>query len=268
MEINTLITDNIKMDYIKIPGGSRVLVILPGIGLQSINRSAGAISSAYRCFRDEYTLYVLDRKSNLHADCSIEEFADDTDEAMEALGIESADVFGASMGGMIAQELALRHPGRVRSLILGSTVSRPNPTANGVLGEWVQSAEEGNVRALCESFLNKLYSPALAAQLAQISEMIFGEITAEDLRRFVIQARSIIGFDCYDRLDKIKCPVFVIGVENDGVVTAEASREIAERLGCELYIYGSEYGHCVFDEAPDYKERMMHWLGQAVTSSD
>ena len=48
--------------------------------------------------------------------------------------------------------------------------------------------------------------------------------------------------------------------EGDKVVTADASREIADRLGCELYLYPDSYGHCVFDEAPDYKDRILNFL--------
>ena len=88
----------------------------------------------------------------------------------------------------------------------------------------------------------------------------FDGLTDEELRRFSVQARAISDFDAYSELDKIKCPTLVLGVEGDKVVTADASREIADRLGCELYLYPDSYGHCVFDEAPDYKDRILNFL--------
>ena len=52
--------------------------------------------------------------------------------------------------------------------------------------------------------------------------------------------------------------MLVIGAKADRVLTPEGSVEIAEKLGgkCELYMYDEKYGHCVFDEAPDYKDRI------------
>ena len=85
-------------------------------------------------------------------------------------------------------------------------------------------------------------------------------LTEQDLRRFSVQARAIQTFDAYGDLEGITCPVLVIGVKDDKVLTGEASEEIAAKLGCELYMYPNTYGHCVFDEAPDYKDRIMHFF--------
>ncbi|MBQ1944921.1 MAG: alpha/beta hydrolase, partial [Ruminococcus sp.] len=68
--------------------------------------------------------------------------------------------------------------------------------------------------------------------------------------------------DIYDRLEQIHCPTLVLGAIDDKVLTAQASFEIAQKLGCACYFYESIYGHCAFDEAPDYKQRLLDFFTQ------
>ena len=76
-------------------------------------------------------------------------------------------------------------------------------------------------------------------------------------------------FDVTDELEKISCPVLVIGSRDDRVLGAAAAREIAEHLqGCpdfEIYMYDG-YGHAAYDLAPDYKERLLRFLSGSSTS--
>lgn len=253
----TVKTGNTVLEYFSFGGGEKNLVILPGVGIQKISCSAKAVESGYACFKDDYTVTVFDRRDDIPDGFTVEDMADDTALAMSALNIKNADLFGASLGGMIAQYIAVKYPELVRSMILASTLSRPNECALGVMRRWTELAEAGDVPEAARQMLKLLYSEKLAEQLSQATGMMFSGVTRRELDRFIAQARAIESFDVYARLDEIKCPVLVIGVEGDKVLTAEASRETAEKLGCELYMYGSEYAHCVFDEAPDYKQRMM-----------
>ena len=88
-------------------------------------------------------------------------------------------------------------------------------------------------------------------------------VTDEDLRRFVILAGSPVNFDITGDLEKISCPVLLIGSNDDNVLGAEATLLIAEHLkhlpGFELYMYDG-YGHAVYDTAPDYKDRVLRFL--------
>ena len=54
--------------------------------------------------------------------------------------------------------------------------------------------------------------------------------------------------------------MLVIGAKEDKVVTAKGSEEIADKLGCEIYLYGEGYGHGVYDEAEDYKQRCLEFF--------
>ena len=77
--------------------------------------------------------------------------------------------------------------------------------------------------------------------------------------RFYHLIKVTVDFDVYDRLPEIKCPCFVSGSFKDMVLSGQGSVEIAEKLGCPMYMY-DEYSHAVYDEAPDYRGRMLDWF--------
>ena len=87
-------------------------------------------------------------------------------------------------------------------------------------------------------------------------------LTDEELDRFIMLAKAGGDFDVYDELDKIKCPTFVLGAHHDKVLTGRASDEIAEKIGCDSFMYGEPYGHAVYDEARDFKKKMFKFLNQ------
>ena len=81
------------------------------------------------------------------------------------------------------------------------------------------------------------------------------------MKKTVYDARlpCILDFDCYDRLNEIKCPVLVLGGEQDKITTGEASIEIAEKLNCEIHMY-PKYGHAAYEEAKDFNKRVYDFL--------
>ena len=81
----------------------------------------------------------------------------------------------------------------------------------------------------------------------------------KDPERFKAMCRAVTTCDIYDRLDEIKCPVLVIGGRLDNVTTPEAAEEIAEKLGCEIYMY-ENYGHSLYDEAKDFYQRAIDFF--------
>lgn len=258
--VKTAVFDGGEMDYISFGKGEKTFVILPGLSVHSVMGLSGAVEAAYSVFEDEYTVYLFDRKKNIESGYTIREMASDTAAAMSSLGLSSSAVFGASQGGMIAIYLASGHPELVSELILGSTLSRPNDTFLSVGSEWLKKAEERDEEGLLESFVDAVYSESTLSLYRESLIASNRGITEEEWERFIILASSCLDYNSYDELGKIKCPVLVIGCEGDRVVTAASSREIASALGCEIYIYPSTYGHAVYDEAPDYKERCLGFL--------
>ena len=83
----------------------------------------------------------------------------------------------------------------------------------------------------------------------------------KDVRRFTILAKACLTCNAYEELEKIKCPVFVIGGRKDQIVTGKASEEIAEKLGCRIYMYES-LGHAAYEEAKDFNQRVFDFFNE------
>ncbi|MBR3753073.1 MAG: alpha/beta hydrolase, partial [Ruminiclostridium sp.] len=73
----------------------------------------------------------------------------------------------------------------------------------------------------------------------------------KDVPRFLTLAKACLTCDTHQDLDKIQCPVLVIGGALDQVVGGDASRELAEKLGCRLHLY-PDLGHAAYEEAKDF----------------
>ncbi len=257
---HTVRTSRSETEYAVFGEGNRPFIMIPGISLRRILKSASAIESAFRSFTEDYTVYLFDRRNHLPVGWTVSDMAEDLADAMLALGLSDADIYGASQGGMIAQCLAEEHPELVRKAVLAATLSRVNPTAQSVIDGWISAAKEGDIPSLVKLCLSQIYSANSLDRFGEALFRFYRDITPEELERFLRMAEGCLGFDCYDRLSVIRCPVLVVGSRGDRVLTADASLEISRKLSCPCYLYGEEYGHMVFDEAPDFKKRMLDFF--------
>lgn len=247
------------MDYFSFGTGRRAFIMLPGLSLKSVLLSADAIAAAYADFGKDYTVYLFDLPEELPEDCSVEYLGDCVASAMKELGLADAVVFGCSLGGMLAQQLAVNYPELVHKAVFASTYSRPSELGAAVLSEWRDLALSGDKVTLNRSFAHKVYSPEFYGLYRDAFAAMENDGTEEELRRFALVADAIIGFDIYDGLEKISCPVLVIGAWDDNILSGKSSVEIAEKIGCSLYMYEG-YSHAVYDEAPDYKARLLDFF--------
>ena len=179
---------------------------------------------------------------------------------MEQLGVEKADIFGVSMGGMIAQYLAIDFPEKVNKLILTVTSARPNPILTESVGEWVSLARVGNHTAFMDSNVRRIYSEKYYRSNKWLVP-IMGKLTKpKSYDRFFVQADACLTHDAYDSLLRIKAPTLVIGGGKDKALGGAASKEIAAGIpGAELWMY-EQWGHGLYEEAKDFNRRVLNYL--------
>ena len=248
-------------DYISFGSGDDVLIMLPGVGdgFKTAKGVAVPFSVMYRCFAKDFKVFVFSRRNRMLKGFTTKDMADDLAAIMDKLGIDSAHVFGVSQGGMIAQQMAIRHPEKVKSLVLAVTASRPTGLMRESLSTWLGMADQGDYKGIMLDTAERSYTGAYLERGRKLNNML-ALAKPKDYTRFRILCESCLAHDAYEDLGKINCPVLVIGADRDMVLGGAASEEIASAIpGAELYMYEG-YSHGVYEQAKDFNNRVLEFL--------
>ena len=162
---------------------------------------------------------------------SIALMASDAAAVLDAAAVESAHVFGVSMGGMIAQEFALQHPKRVRSLILGCTAAG-GPTAVRSEPEAMQMLKARTALTpdqAAEAALPFIYDAGTPRQRIE-EDLAIRRPWLPRSESYVAQLQGILAWEGYSRLPEICVPTLVIHGETDRLVPVGNGRIIADRI--------------------------------------
>ena len=248
-----------SFDYISFGKGQRSLIIIQGLNVRDVKGSGASIAVMYKMFAKDYRVYMFDRRPVIDEPITIWDIAEDIYKAMKQLNIEKPNLFGVSQGGMISMAMAISHPESINKMVLGVTASRPNETIKRVVGSWVECARNKDHVTINKETFTLMYTDKYLKKYKAMMPILIKLIKPKDFKRFELLASSILEFDCYEKLNDIKCPVLVLGGALDKVTTGDASREIADKLGCNVHIY-DEYGHAAYEEAKDFNNRVYEFL--------
>jgi len=155
---------------------------------------------------------------------SIAEMADDAIAVLDAAGVQRAHVYGASMGGGIAQEIALRHPERVASLVLACTAARGEPEGKAPRIPWI-------LRIIPPRWVIELRSTrsygADVPKEAMAADQAILKASRRTSRGLIGQAEATMAYRSKDRVGQITVPTLVIHGDQDKTVPIERGRELA-----------------------------------------
>ena len=185
---------------------------------------------------------------------SVATMADDAAALLRALDVPAAHVAGFSGGSAIAQELALRHPGLVRSLVLTSTWARPDAFLRAAVKflRWLPEAAPTG-RAFLEAFYLWIYTPR--AHEDGTVEKILEEVLAfphqpstEAIQRGI---DAYLAHDTASRLPHIAVPTLVLAGGLDMITPPRYGRAVADGIRNARLEVLAEEGHQLFQEVPD-----------------
>jgi 3-oxoadipate enol-lactonase len=200
---------------------------------------------------------------------SIAEMADDASNLLTALGIGKAKVYGVSMGGMIAQELVLRHPGQVEKVVLGCTMPGGSVAVRAP-EEVYQKMNDAFMRLPAnpeqglDLMMPLLFPPEFIAKHPELKSMMLAGFKMmpptppESIER---TRQAIVEFDAYDRLGQIKCPVMIVHGEKDVLLPPENASLIKGLIPQAEVFMIPEAGHNYGAADPvGIHQRIVNWL--------
>ena len=185
---------------------------------------------------------------------SVEGMADDAAALLRALDVENAHIAGFSGGSKIAQELALRHPDLVRSLVLVSTWAGLDRYTGSVTGflDWLADVAPSE-RAMLEAFFLWIYTPRAHNEgvVDQIIEEALAYPHPQSPEAFKAQLAPFRTHDTLDRLHRITAPTLVVSGGLDIITPTPLGRVVADRIPGAEFVLLPEEAHQPFQEAPE-----------------
>jgi 3-oxoadipate enol-lactonase len=214
------------------------------------------------CLAERHRVILFDNRGAGNSDkpdqaYTMTQFADDTAAVLDAAGFESAHVLGASMGGMIAQNFALRYANRVRGLILCCTVatSPQNPSVIGPAEEVLATLTAPRTDNPAQDMRNLwpiLYAPHFIEEnRVLLEELLKQKIAYPQAPQYALEHQMHAvnqTHDALDRLGEFKQPTLVLTGAEDVLIPPWNSRLLVERIPNALLIEYAGAGHGFLEE--------------------
>ena len=194
---------------------------------------------------------------------TLEQMADDALAVLDAAGIETAHVVGASMGGVISQIVAVKYPHRVRSLTLVCTACRNHPWRQELLQTWAKTAADKGMIEVGKAAAQWVMSPRSFRRLVPAFTWMGPLAALRPRHSFVSQIDAILNTreDLVDQLSTITAPTMVI-VGNQDILTPRGdSEEIAERIpNAELVVISGAAHGLMMEHSSTFNRILIEFL--------
>ena len=222
-------------------------------------------------FRDRYRVVAFDnrgagRSSQREEAVSTQSMARDTLGLMDALGIQRAHVVGRSMGGAIAQHMALEAPERVSTLVLCASFAKLDPLGYRILTnmrevlEWRGSWED-HARHSVANFVSADFYNTHAEVVANIVALIASESRVPAC--YIAQNHACLLHDTLDDLHRVECPTLIMAGGRDPICSPTTTRWMSERIPRSRTVVFDRSSHFFLMEEPEQSMATLDgWLAE------
>jgi 3-oxoadipate enol-lactonase len=257
-------TDGTRIHY-EVTGksGATPVLMIQGLGASKNAWNLQRIAMATRFRIISFDNRGAGRSEKPTEPFTLEQMADDALAVLDAAGIETAHVVGASMGGVISQIVAVKYPHRVRSLTLVCTACRNHPWRQELLQSWAKTAEEKGMIEVGKEAAQWVMSPRSFRRLVPAFTWMGPLAALRPRHSFVSQIDAILNTreDLVDQLSTITAPTMVI-VGNQDILTPRGdSEEIAERIpNAELVVISGAAHGLMMEHSSTFNKILIEFL--------
>ena len=257
-------TDGTRIHY-EVTGkpGATPILMIQGLGASKNAWNLQRIAMATRFRIISFDNRGAGRSDKPTEPFTLEQMAEDAIAVLDAAGIETAHVVGASMGGVISQIVAVKHPHRVRSLTLVCTACRNHPWRQELLQSWAKTAEEKGMIEVGKEAAQWVMSPRSFRRLVPAFTWMGPLAALRPRHSFVSQIDAILNTreDLVDQLSTISAPTMVI-VGNQDILTPRGdSEEIAERIpNSELVVISGAAHGLMMEHSSTFNKILIEFL--------
>jgi pimeloyl-ACP methyl ester carboxylesterase len=189
-----------------------------------------------------------------NAPYSIQQMAEDTAGLLDAAGMSRVHVTGHSMGGQIAQELALTHPELVKTLILLSSCAKVDERGKALIESWGElprlvDAEMGLRLSFPWIYTSRFY--ATPGAIERVIEEVFSNPFPPSPAGIYQQSRAITGFDTTTRLAQITCPTLIVVGKEDILSGLPFAEQLARGIPGSQLVVLEQCAHGLPTESPE-----------------
>ena len=229
------------------------VLLIQGLGTDSRGWALQrmAFGRRYRCFAPDNR--GVGQTGQPPRPYSLEQMANDALAVLDAEGVSSAHIVGASMGGVIAQIIGVMHPARARSLVLACTSCRHHPWRRELLREWADTVQERGAAGLGDDALQWLVGPRLRRRFGLWLNILARILLHADRDGFAGQVQAIL--DAPDELRfelrGLRAPVLVITGSQDALTPIGDAEELAEMIPLAQLVELRGAAHGLMVESPN-----------------
>lgn len=239
--------------YYESQGSGEPLILIAGFACDRLIWTEVAYRLAPRYQVIRFDNRGMGKSSYAEPAANLGQLADDVAALLDMLDIPAAHIAGHSMGGMVAQELALTYPEKVKSLLLLSTGAQSDARGQAVIELWGDLPKLVDPLTMTRILLPWMYTNRFYSRPGAI-ETLIAQIMANpnppSAQAIYDQSRAISSFNSVSRLTQIHCPTLALVGSDDIVLPVGSSKELVEGIsGAELVIL-EKTGHVLLIESP------------------